>query len=146
MWWRQCIWYKHKLVTCWTGDGRISQSSDRSTWCWRWRIPLRGKGGDGERCMESCMANSTSWSSFRHSHSPSTETRKLHKYMVSCAPAMSCSIMMPPWWWSPGGQSFKPDWDSCRIENLGLFYLKNLRYCDRSATGCHSPRKSQLLY
>lgn len=31
--------------------------------------------------------NSTSCNSFRHNHSPSTDTRKLHKYMVSWAPA-----------------------------------------------------------
>lgn len=114
----QCKWYKHKLETCCICGGlggRISQSSDESGWCWRC-IPLWTRGGDGDRCIESCIENSTSWSSFKQSHSPSTDTRKLHRYMVSCAPAISCSIMIEPFRCSPGGKLFKLPWASWRIE------------------------------
>lgn len=37
---------------------------------------------------------SRSCSSFKHNHSPSTDTRKLHRYMVSWAP--DTSSMAPP--------------------------------------------------
>lgn len=126
------IKYRHKLETCCNGgglDGIISRSSCccsescrswRWWWSWWWLIPLSASGGDGDRCIESWSENSTSWSSFRHSHSPSTDTRKLHRYIVSWAPAMSSSSMTPPWCtppWSPGGRSFRPVRDSCRIED-----------------------------
>lgn len=124
------IEYRHKLETCCNGgglDGIISRSSrccwrwwSLWWWWWWWLIPLRASGGEGDRWIESCNENSTSWSSFRHSHSPSTDTRKLHRYMVSWAPAMSSSSMTPPWCtpWSPAGLIFRPFWDSCRIEEI----------------------------
>lgn len=95
--------YKHKQETCWMGDERISQSSGASSWldcCRSHCIPLRPMGGEGERCIVSGIElNSTSCSSFKHSQSPSTDTRKLHRYMVSWAPAMSWSnILMLDFW------------------------------------------------